>query len=336
MSEQPKKVARVKETHKQDIMSKPNVVGVGVGYKESNGQRTDELSVVVLVRQKVPQAGLKPEARVSPQIEGVRTDVIQVGNPRALQTPTSRWRPVPGGVSIGHYQITAGTFGVVVRDRATGTRLILSNNHVLANSNNATIGDPILQPGPADGGQQGPDTIAQLERFHPITYITAPGTCSIASGVAGLANLLAQLLGSHHRLEALQSDPSSANLIDAALARPLDDAAILDDILEIGPVEGMLPAALLMPVRKSGRSTGFTTGQIVALDTTVDVSYGTDRTARFEGQVITTPMSAPGDSGSLLVTGDPPRAVGLLFAGSEETTIHNPIQYVLDTLEVTL
>ncbi len=329
-------VTQVKEAHKHTILTKPNVVGVGVGYKETRGQRTDELSVLVLVRQKVPQAGLTPEAHIAAQLDGVKTDVVEIGIPRALQLPTDRWRPVPGGVSLGHYKVTAGTFGAVVRDRNTGTRLILSNNHVLANSNDAVVGDPILQPGAADGGQQGPDTIAQLERFQAIEFATAPGTCSLAQGVAGLANLIARLIGSHHRLEALQSDPAAVNQVDAAVARPLQDDVIQDEILGIGLVEGTIPATLLMPVRKSGRSTGLTTGQIIAMDATISVSYGVDRVAQFEGQIVTTPMSAPGDSGSLLVADDSQRAVGLLFAGSDQATIHNPIQDVLELLEISL
>src|SRR4030067_2386517 len=98
-----------------------------------------------LVRQKVPPAALTAETMVPREINGVRTDIIQVGEIRALQSRTDRWRPAPGGVSIGHFRITAGTFGCVVRDRASGSRLILSNNHVLANSNDASPGDAILQ-----------------------------------------------------------------------------------------------------------------------------------------------------------------------------------------------
>jgi hypothetical protein len=66
------------------------------------------------------------------------------------------------------------------------------------------------------------------------------------------------------------------------------------------------------------------------------VSYGTNRTAQFDGQIITGPMSQGGDSGSLLVADDLRAAVGLLFAGSSQSTIHNPIQAVLDALEVDL
>ncbi len=89
-----------------------------------------------------------------------------------------------------------------------------------------------------------------------------------------------------------------------------------------------------MSVRKSGRTTGLSTGEITVLDATVDVSYGLFQSARFEGQIVTGPMSSPGDSGSLLVAGDSQLAVGLLFAGSDQATIHNPIQAVLDCLEV--
>jgi hypothetical protein len=329
-------VRRLKESHKRSIMARPNVLGVGTGYKVVGRRKTDELCVVVLVRQKLPEAGLAREALVPREVEGVATDVVQVGDIRALQDPTDRWRPAPGGVSIGHYQVTAGTFGAVVRDQDSGTRLILSNNHVLANSNDASIGDPILQPGAADGGRVDQDTIAQLERFCPIEFSTSGPDCSVAKGVAGVANAVARLLGSRHRFETFQSDLSASNVVDAAVARPLDAADVRDDILNIGVVEGTMPAELGMPVRKSGRTTGFTTGEIQVLDATVDVSYGAGRVAQFENQIVAGPMSQGGDSGSLLVAGDALRAVGLLFAGSDQTTIFNPIQAVLDCLEVTI
>lgn len=335
MSEQAQ-IRQTKELHTEAILAKPNVVGVGTGYKVKRGQRTDQLCVVTMVSRKMPLAGLPTEALVPKTVDGVPVDVIEVGHLRALQARTDRWRPAPGGVSLGHYKITAGTFGAVVRDRATGNRLILSNNHVLANSNDAQPGDPILQPGPADGGQMRSDTIGQLERFVPMAFDTAPPVCNLATGVAAAANALARLLGSKHRLEAIQSDPTATNLVDAAVARPSDDNDILDEILEIGEVEGTTAAMLGMPVRKSGRTTGLTTGEITVLDATVTVAYGGGRTARFENQIVTSAMSQGGDSGSLLVAADSQQAVGLLFAGSELSTIHNPMQAVLDSLEVVI
>jgi hypothetical protein len=232
--------------------------------------------------------------------------------------------------------ITAGTLGCVVRDRATNTRLILSNNHVLANSNNAAVGDAILQPGTADGGRQPADTIALLERFCPIEFGTQPGGCSLAGAYAGVGNAIASVLGSHHRLATSRVDTQATNLADAAVARPINDGDVLDDILGIGTVQGTLIATLSMPLRKSGRTTGLTTGEVTLLNATVDVNFGSGRTARFENQIVTGPMSQGGDSGSLVVHGMEHKAVGLLFAGSDQTTVLNPIQAVLDCLQVNL
>jgi hypothetical protein len=329
-------ISRVKEAHKEALMAKPNVIGVGMGYKVSEGVRTEELCLVTLVRQKVPAAALQAEALVPKVIEGVRTDVIEIGEVRALQTHTSRWRPAPAGVSLGHYRITAGTFGCLVRDRATGAPLMLSNNHVLANSNDATPGDAILQPGPADGGRLGADTIAVLERFCPIQFATEPGSCNVAGAYARLGNAVARLLGSQHRMVSIKANPQAANLVDAAVARPNLSADILDEIMEIGRVAGTLPATLGMAVRKSGRTTGLTSGEITVMEATVTVSYGAGKDATFENQLIMGPMSQGGDSGSLIVAAGSLQAVGLLFAGSEQSTIANPIQAVLTCLDVTL
>lgn len=332
----PQVVTRVKESKKSNLLAKPNVVGVGVGFVVEGKIQTHEVGIVVLVRKKMPMTALTPQDTLPRSVDNVRVDVIEVGEIRALQSRTDRIRPAPGGVSIGHYKITAGTFGSVVRDKNTGDRLILSNNHVLANSNDAIPGDPITQPGPIDGGSTATDTIAHLERFCPIEFSTEPGVCGLARSYAELGNAIANLLGSRHRLDTFQSRPQATNLVDAAVARPINDADILDEILEIGVVQGTVEGMLGMPVRKSGRTTGLTTGQITVLNATVDVNYGSGRTARFENQLVSGPMSQGGDSGSLVVAAEDLKAVGLLFAGSNQTTIFNPIQAVLDCLGVTI
>jgi hypothetical protein len=179
------------------------------------------------------------------------------------------------------------------------------------------------------------DTVATLERFCPINFSTGPATCKFALIFADVGNSIAKLLGSKYRVEAYWSDEEASNRVDAAVAKPVEGITFLDEIMDIGVVAGTAPARLGMLVRKSGRTTGFTSGQITVLEATVDIRYG-DRTARFEGQIITGPMSKPGDSGSLLVAGDSLFAIGLLFAGSEQATVHNPIQDVLDSLEVVI
>ncbi len=333
--DQIEQVAQAKKLNSQHIMNKPNVVGVGVGYRERAKRITDELCVVAMVRRKLPASALRIEEFVPSRVNDVPTDVMEVGVLRALQARTGRWRPAPGGVSIGHYQITAGTLGCVVRDKVTGDRLILSNNHVLANANAGRAGDPILQPGSFDGGVEGKDMLAVLERFVPLSFAEAPPTCSLARLAEGLVNSTARLVGSGHRLRAYRSDPQAVNQVDAALARPLDDSMVLDEILDIGVVGGITPPQLGLGVRVSGRSSGYSVGEIRVLDAFVKVEYD-DRTADFDGQIITSPMSQPGDSGSLLVLGDGLLALGLLFAGSQQATVFNPIQTVLRELEVVL
>lgn len=327
-------IKQVKDASKDNLLAMQNVVGVGVGYQIKDGKQTGNYAIVVMVSRKLPLPALAPNTILPKNVDGVTIDVIEVGELRALQARTDRWRPAPGGISIGHYKITAGTFGAIVRDKKSGGRLLLSNNHVIANSNDADPGDQVLQPGPIDGGSPDVDTIAHLERFCPIEFATEPGKCDIADTYASLGNAIAGLLGSKHRVNAQQSDPQAVNLVDAAVAKPINDSDVLDEILEIGTIEGSEEGFLGMSIRKSGRTTRFTTSQINLIHATVDINYGSDRTARFENQLVSGPMSQGGDSGSLLVAGDSLHAVGLLFAGSNQSTIFNPIQDVLDCLEV--
>lgn len=324
---------RAQSAHATALLALPNIVGVGVGFRERGGRLTNEICVVALARRKIASAGMAPDLRVPAAVDGVPTDVREVGDLKAHAARTERWRPAPGGVSIGHFQITAGTLGCTVRDRATGTRLILSNNHVLANGNDAAPEDPILQPGVADGGREETDPIASLERFVPIAYSQEPATCGIARTLVQLGNAVASAIGSKHRLAAYRQDTQAVNQVDAAVARPWMGADLADEVLEIGRLTGSGTPALGQAVRKSGRTTGLTTGVITVVEATVDVDYG-GKTARFERQVLSGPMSKPGDSGSVLVAADAPVAVGLLFAGSDQVTIYNPMRTVLDALEV--
>ena len=141
---------RVKQQYVNTLLAKKNVVACGIGYKETEGVITGEPCIVVSVEKKVPLAQLA-EADIVPQaVDDVKTDVLETGLITALQAPTEKWRPAPGGVSIGHINITAGTLGCLVLKG--GELFILSNNHVLADSNQGKKGDAIIQPGKHDGG----------------------------------------------------------------------------------------------------------------------------------------------------------------------------------------
>ncbi len=329
----------------------PNVVGYG------RGKKGDEETVTVLVSRKLPLAALSSDevipSNVYADMPVTKTSVLEVGfiqapRPVSLQSIDAetinrkdRHRPAPGGVSIGHYKITAGTLGCLVNDMATGERSILSNNHVLANSNDAQEGDVILQPGPADGGRlDTEDEIATLLRFQPIQFGSSAPTCPIAGNVAKVLNTAAQRIGSSHRLEAVKVNPQAVNRVDAAVAKPFNRFDVQHNIIDVGIVNQITEVGLGDEVTKSGRTTETTTDKILVLDATVQVSYGPAGTATFEGQIIAGPMSAGGDSGSLGVVmgegeGDEAKAFGLLFAGSDQITIYNPIAEVLEALQIT-
>jgi hypothetical protein len=334
---------QVKQVHVFDLLRKRNVVGVGLGYKISQGVNTGELGLVVSVTRKEAVAALSAADLIPRALEGFKTDVVETGMLRAFQLghsprganaslgPLDRWRPVvPPGVSLGHYQITAGTFGCLVRRGEE--RFILSNNHVLANSNQGGAGDAILQPGPADGGTSD-DRVATLADYVELDFGTAPSECSVADWSTKLLNYVAGALGSSHQVRAVKQT-EGINRVDAALARPLSPDLVSNEILYIGAPVGVGAATLGTEVQKTGRTTGYTEGVITQIDATMSISYG-EHTALFTGQLVAGAMSKPGDSGSAVLDMDR-RVVGLLFAGSEAATIINPIDEVFAALNVEL
>jgi hypothetical protein len=309
----------------------PNVVACGVGYKVTSEGPTDELSVVVSVTQKLPAAQLSESEMVPRAVDGVKTDVVETGAICALQTPLDRWRPMtPPGASVGHYNGSAGTLGCVVRRR--NELFFLSNNHVLANLNQCRAGDSILQPGRQDGGTP-QDQIATLAEYVPLDFGGGASTCKLAGAMEKTLNALAGVAGSSHRILTYRQTPGS-NHVDAALARPNDPTCITPEILGIGRPRGARAANLGTQVKKSGRTTGYTEGQIIQIDVTSQVVYGAAR-ATFHGQLMAGGMSAPGDSGSAVLDAEN-YVVGLLFAGSDAATLINPIQSVLQALDVEL
>jgi hypothetical protein len=326
------RVKGVLQRNRDQLLGRENVVATGIGYKTIGGRKTDQMSIVCSVARKMPTDQLKSGQQVPQAIEDVPIDVVQTGPIRALQPPTEKFRPAPGGVSIGHFAITAGTLGCLVKKN--GRTYILSNNHVLANSNDAQIGDAILQPGPYDGGRPEQDKIAELAGFVPIHIIGMPSDCPTATGAADFLNAVARLLGSDARLQAV-STRQVDNLVDAAIARPLSDDLVQDEILQIGSLNGTASGDLGMAIRKSGRTTGLTSGEIMQVDVTVNVQYGEGRIARFTDQLMAGAMSQGGDSGSAVVD-DQNRLVGLLFAGSDQSTIINRIENVFTALEISL
>lgn len=313
-------VTRAQTEHEDELLDLTGVVAVAPSLKVSKGQPTQTWALSVYVVDKQPKTKLSKAQLIPALIDGVPTDVVEVGEIRPLAF-TAKTRPALPGFSIGHPTITAGTFGALVRnlrrccpkdpcEHADDPRheyLVLSNNHVLAASNQGTPGDLVIQPGSFDGGLSPSDAIATLERFEPLT------------------------LGPSRAI------PGRYNLVDAAVARPLDTRNVTASVVGVVIPRGVGQALVGQQVIKAGRTTEVTTGQVIATNATVVVGpYNSDGTGfgQFRHQIITTGMSAGGDSGSLLMTRSSLEAVGLLFAGSSTITIHNHISDVETALGV--
>lgn len=224
-------------------------------------------------------------------------------------------RPSPCGISCGHFRVTAGTQGALARGRRSPRDrrlLLLSNNHVIANSNNARFGDNILQPGRADGGVNPRDRIAILERFVPINFGGGANFVDAATGWCWPRLVRKEFLfrsGTQWRFFRVSSAPVACR-------------------------RGMI-------VGKSGRTTQLTSGRVVGCSETIRVRYGAGRVALFRDQISIRGnrgrFSDGGDSGSLVWTWDTRRnPVGLLFAGGGDFTFANKIGRVLAALDIRL
>lgn len=323
-------VISVMERNLDLLLGRANVVACGVGYKVTSEGPTDEPAVVISVTAKVPAAQLSENDLVPKIVDGAKTDVIETGVIRAFADHQGRWRPtIPPGVSIGPGNTTAaGTLGCLVRKR--GETFILSNNHVLANANSGRVGDSILQPARLDSGVDG-DKVATLAEYIPLDFGDKETSCNLVKTVEKSLNLAAKAVGSSHRLVSYQAT-TGTNYVDVALARPVTPGQFSSEILEIGIPKGVRAATLGMMVKKSGRTTGFTHGQITQIAVTTQVSYG-GRAATFTNQLMAGAMSSPGDSGSAVLD-EEGYVVGLLFAGSDTVTMINPIQSVIDALGI--
>lgn len=318
-------VREIKNATLDMLMSKPNVSAIGVGFKNPDRQGHTELAVVVSVERKLPLNELADEERVPPVVNGVRTDVVETGRFVAFDAQTQRMRPAVPGLSIGLADdLSAGTFGCLVRRE--GRRFILSNNHVLAKSNRASPGSAVVQPGRRDGGVSA-DRIAALAEFVPIAFDGEP----LPQPPAGCGARLAQVFGVSRAPAAPVNQPGN-NKVDCAIAALDDDALAGADILGIGAPIGTGAATLGTPVRKSGRTTGLTSGVIEQIDVSIRIDFN-GPAATFTEQLLAGAMSAPGDSGSAVLDLQG-NVVGLLFAGSATSTVITPIQLVLSALRV--
>lgn len=277
-----------------------NLVSVGIAAKRVAGARVPRLCLCLGVERKIPKALIPKRHQVPPEVEGMETDVIEIGRftrgagltlGGGVASSTPGMRPgssISFAPATGNQRAIAGTLGCYVVD-ASGRVGVLSNNHILANENGLKQGADIQIPGARDAFPG--DVVADLEDF-------------------------------------VLLDPSGANLVDAAygVVRPAvtPDPRFADPRMgrlqspdPVEPEEGFL-------VKKVGRTTGFTEGVIIQWPATVrvqDFHIGASSGMLFVEQMLVrgvgqSTFAADGDSGSLVVDEDTGQALGLVLASS--------------------
>lgn len=225
-----------------------------------------------------------------------------------------------------------GTLGGLIQD-AEGHRYILSNNHVLAQSDRAAIGSLIVQPGLIDGnctpfGEPAANIrpVASLSAFVPLSESSSNVDAAIAKVNVGSVDTNGGILqlGSVGAEGILRPAPPAAGQGEAVTSSNVSSLSVI----------------------KSGRTTGLTCSSMEAIGATLEVQYYKDcaetnfyLTKTFTNQLVIggNSFSDAGDSGSLVLDAENAQVVGLLFASGTDRRgngygIANPIGDVLREL----
>jgi len=295
MSEDQAELLKIKNKAENLLLGIKGVTGVGV-----NG------SIIVYVERLTPEL----QSIVPRTLDGVQVHIKESGRVRLLSfipmdaiygDRVGRLRPAPGGVSVGHPAGTAGTLTCAVMDRKT-LEVIggLTNNHVAALDwgllHEGKVGDPVLQPGPYDGGVVETDEIGKLFKYIPV-------------------------------------EESKENTIDAAI---FESEELRREVLDVGKPSFSVEPRVGMGVIKSGRTSGINYGRIIDVSATIEVDGGEGwGSCIFRNQIIMEPgLLLPGDSGSWVGDIDNFNTLGLGFAGSDTLAIANKALVVEDLLDV--
>ena len=292
----------------QNLVDDNNCVGAAFGRRIVQGHATDEPALVVYVQKKVRKPFLPLSRQLPRKIyvgnDCVEVDVVETG-PFYTFAFTARERPAPSGISIGHPNITAGTLGCLVRDNTDGSLCLLSNNHVIADSNAAAIGDNIIQPGTFDGGVSPADDIARLKRF-----VTINATGNQVDGAIAEINSAGDVVDQmkDNLMPIPSPDHPAVGLLFAGscnrtLMNPIDQVLAQLNIEFTNGPGATVGADVGMNVEKVGRTTEYTTSTITEIDVTVTVGGYGFGSATFDDQIATAWMSEGGDSGSIVCAG---------------------------------
>jgi hypothetical protein len=304
-----KSLGEARKALEQELLPLAGAGFVGIAHSEPDG----EITVFVENEQakgRVPSSfeGYEVRTKVTGRIQTLSTQVMEpLAN--VSDERRSEVRPLVGGISLSGCvtkgattYLYAGTLGTVTYDDR-----ILSNAHVIAMNPGTgdflNIGTPIVQPGTRDEGML-EDQMGVLEEYIPIDFA-----------------------------------PNAENYADAAIGS-IDvgvNASPGEQFSEEGNywIEGWTRVSPGDIVRKSGRTTGVTTGTVNHTNVSVRVYYG-DQWAYFKDQIVVTQdnwsFAQPGDSGSAVDKDG--EFVGLLFAGTEDCIVICKAEHIIDGLGI--
>ena len=325
-------ISNICNTDYKYLMSLEHVTGIGRGCKFINKINTLEPCIHILVNKKVSKKYLTANNIIPNSYMGIKTDVIEVGtciesSGDTVDTFPNKFRPLNSGCVIGlNGRGGSGTLGcfvskdVLVDDSDDSDDednndienepsyvkeyFILSNNHVIANRNEAAIGSLIIQPSMPNGGKFPADLVGVLSTFIPIKYI--------------------------------EGNNEPTNYVDCAIAKVIHTRLLSNEILSLGKISDSDIATLNMEVSKVGHVTGATNGVITTLDSTIRIKSLNGKSAVFKNQIISTTKTLVGDSGSGLFTKDN-KIIGLVMGLTDlDFSISNDINIVLKELNVDL
>jgi hypothetical protein len=284
---------------------------VGVSHRE------DPPKIIVYLEHE------KYKDRIPDKIDGFKVEVIVVGKIKALSllqleyaytqpvSRTAKVRPIVGGISLGVPEEVyggkmAGTLGLVVQGPG-GYHYILSNAHVIAMNSKAQflpLGTAVIQPGSYDGGSVS-DKVGELYKYINIVF-----------------------------------GPKGKNYADAAIAKITINDYLVSEVLgsdnqNTYTISGTTEVSVGDTVRKSGRTTGVTYGNVTDTNATVKVWYTQSKWAIFYDQILVSqPFVDSGDSGSPVDKDG--KFVGLVFAGSSNVAVVCKAKYIINGLGINI
>lgn len=297
--------------YENDILAKPNVIGYSLiaQHRIKKGKVFEELVLRVYVKRKLPEHALKPEHMIPRRIGSMPTDVVEIGEikPYSAQASdrTKRIRPLVAGISIGHYQITAGTLGWF--GLKGGNVYLLSNAHVFTpdpfQPSGSFDGDPIYQPGPIDGGGS-TDTVAHYYE-HVQLYPRESGRANhvdFASATPIVDFEVRNFIGVEPSIIIGLLFAGSSTTTIVSKCKYIEDLGYSFLAFDGSSLPCLDPLTdnITNTSVKDGRTSGFKGNVIIDESGVVLVQYSSDKVAKFEDVIVYYTMGAPGDSGSLV------------------------------------